>query len=402
MNARRTLLGALLVLLSGTMACGDGASELVESAHKKWEEQFQQGRLNMALATAQELQQEEPDSPDGYLLAARVQDAKMKPDQVVANLLQAYALQPEQFAQLGELVYAMGLTSNITSRKMHEFVELHASRFPDDPRLWEAEVVALSATIHDADTSEDIRARLLAELTTYMQGYTPPPDADSKTWYFISDALLLLNRTDDALKAMDAGILADTDTWDRLSLEMARAFILLHEGSPETAKQALHDYLNTYLAWTGCHFGMLMPVADYVRLTLKVRFDEDISLPPELEARREEALKREVRSPLGEEAISLTIRDLMAAADLGNTNMMARHIANLQTIFARDRGCIVETRIIKPHTLSMARILYGNALVAAGDESEAMMQYRLALEAYPADPWYQARLNPQTATTEEQ
>lgn len=359
--------GLLLALLLA--GCGSTEAHL-ENQDDAFHREMSDGRLLDALNRANELAREYPDHPDGPLLAAEVHEAILRPELALQDLQEAYTRAPKGFADLSWLV-RLQVDAGVSLDEVQGLVDRHAAAWGQDPCLWLARVVLLTARLADPDGGRVDPAPSRAALQALLASPAPGPPTDTVTWARVAEARLALDQPAEALDAMRAG--ADADplfaggiptrptlvSWDGLTLRLGVAIQQLQAGQDAEARENLELCLVTLQRWPGAHYGMLTPMADIIYLTLAVHYGEIRLLHPAIHQKQEDARSQGVGAAPDAEAIRNSIQAILSSMRVGRTDETVARARDLERLAPRLAGGLVTTRVVRPHLLALATAVQG-------------------------------------------
>ena len=362
----------------------------VEQRAAKVEALMAEGKLGQALNSAQYLQRKYPNRWEGWILAGRIYHDRWRPESAEMYLT-AYATKAQGFPALADLTLALGLSGQ-AKLKVKSLLDAHAAAYPDDPGLTEAHILAVADFLVQHDSSEATQAKMMKALKALVQDFRSQPRTTSEQYYHESEALMLLKRWDEATEAMERGIAANTRLWERLIMQMGLAFIRLHQNREGEAMGLMEEYVKLYSEWPGYHFAMRMPMTEFLQLTWRVRFGEDLAIPESVAARREAAQKAGVDVQFGTEETRQLLQAVIDADREGDAQTVIAGVSDLLVMLVRDRGCVTETSIVRPHILCMVMVLRSGYLQQMGDLDAALNDMVRAAALYPEDTWLQDKL----------
>jgi len=236
------------------------------------------------------------------------------------------------------------------------------------------------------------REQVEQRLTALLDDFDEKECGSACHCYYVSEAFMVLGRWEEAMQAMRRGVTMDDVRWSRLTMLMTRSFVQLHRGEVEAARVGLERYLQLYADWPGYHYAMLMPMPEFLQLTWRVRFGQDLALPEGLLERRKAAVAQGVGAQYDAPLLAGALQGLLAALAEDDLPSTREQLSDLRTLLGRDVGCIAETKVIRPHIGSMLTVLDGDLQLEAGDAEAAQRSYRRALERFPDDRWLKNKL----------
>jgi len=318
--------------------------------------QVERCELAPANSAARQLTRSHADRPEGWLLLGDIAKRRWDTLGAAEAYTQAYALSDASFPELPLLVQFMRLSGS-SDVDIDGLLDDYEQRYPDDPHLLDARLahVAQSAQQRLVD-GEDIQAeRALA--TEILDGPALPLCSSAPACYHRAEALFLVERWEQAEAVLTRGIDLPGDPWDQLTMRMSLAFLLLQRGEVEPAKALMQSYLDSYMAWEGCHFATLMPMPEYLGLTWRAHFGEPLEIPAAIASKRETARAQGVG---GQYDIGVTLRScgsLLEALAAEDPDAAGRYIEDLRILLARDIGCLSEAFVIRPHMVRTLDLL---------------------------------------------
>lgn len=350
----------------------------------------EQGQGEEALEASRDLARAWPHRIEGPLLAGTLHAARWERKEAGQAWMTAYRVQPEDFPDLPGLAFALGM-SETPALQVLDLLDAHEARFPDAPGLAEARVVALTELLNLEDTPEADRVRYREALARHLESVEALGPGPVTRLYHVAEAHLLLDQAGKAREAMEAGLGAPGDAWDRLILHMGLAFVVLHGGDEARARTLFSSYTANWLQWPGYHFAMRMPMLQFLEAVTRVRWGTPLPIPPQARSRAAAARAAGVKVQYGVEDTVARLDALFAAMDQGDDEAVLQGISDVLTLLARDQGCVVETRLVKP-TVTAHLLWHKARLLERGGQPQAAEEARQAArEACPQDPWFRSK-----------
>ncbi len=357
-----------------------------------------EGRLREAADLATRLRETHPERLDGWLLGAKALRARRDRRGVLTLLQEAYARQPAGFPALRELVdhTLAGPESAARGREAQALLAAHRAAHPGDAdRVTVASLMVTAYLLGQSDLdaasraqlTQDAEALLAATASTSGAAY-PYVHADR------ADVLVGLGRLAEALPEAQAAATDAPEVWTVYTQRWGAVCILFHLGRDAEARAALAALAADVRAWEGLHFGMTKPLWSWIRLTAWLRTGERLpDLPREatIDAR---ALSEGIQPQYGDAEVRAGVGRVLAAEDAALPSVAA-DVDALIGVLARDRGCEMENRVIRPHARALLHVLRARIHAQEGDLPAASAQIRAANDALPGDPWL-ATLTPVT------
>lgn len=385
----RHVLPLLLVLALALSGCGLWKAredarirERVEAIHAA----ARAREPDRALALCEALQQDHPNRIEGWLAAGRIHHDLWQNPEAGKAFEAAYKLDPADFPALPELALVLAL-AGMPREQIVRLLATHRREYPHTPGLAEAQVLALGEALNGYIADADRRKRYEERLAALVERFRSSPRTTSAQLYHESEALMLLGRWDEAREAMRNGIEADTDRWHRLIMQMTLAYLLLHDGEQEQAFRLIREYVKLYASWEPFHFSQRMPMTEFLQVTWRARTGEPLPIPDQVATRREAARKAGVQVQFGVEDTLTTLQTVIRTLDEDDPDATLSAISDAVTLLVRDRGCVSETRVVKPAVVSSLMVIEGDIHQQHDRPQEASAAYHRALSTFPRDPW---------------
>ncbi|GEM_PF-4139268 len=326
----------------------------------------------------------------GLIEQARLAEARWDPNQAVALLDRARLLDPASFPELPRLVYLMSVAHEADLRakgaRILALVEEHAAL--GTPRVGEARVVALTAIVNEGLHGEGERPDHLVAIEAALPDFEPPTRTDA--WYHLAEARLLLGDAPGAEEAMVSGSASAGHPWEELIQLQGLLFLKSRRG--EALPQDRSDYLRRLERWSEPHFAWRMALADFVILDGHVWDGEPAHTPEVFGAMAERADRAGMGTQVGNVQLAATFPELFSALEQGRIDDALARVRDVLTLLARDRGCVTETTVIRPHLTATLLTLRGDLLAASGSLEEAQAAWHKAAVVEPGNPRIAERL----------
>ena len=325
----------------------------------------------------------DPVARDALVVAALEAEARWDTTAAVQSLGQAHDLDPASFEELPRLVYLTSLVheADLKAKRERMLAMAEAGAAAGTPRAGEAEVVAWTAIVNEGLHDSGQRQASLEALEASMAGFEPPARTDS--WYHLAEAKLLLGDLEGAEAAMVEGSREGGHTWEELI--QLQGLLFLHSRRGDDVVAARAAYLERLEAWEEPHFAWRMALADFVTLDALVD-GLQASTAPDIRAMAGRAEAAGVATQVGNEQLAATLPELFSALETDDVEAALARIRDLLTLLARDRGCVTETVIIRPHLTADLLRLRARLLEGQGDEEGGAAALRKAALIEPDNP----------------
>jgi tetratricopeptide (TPR) repeat protein len=270
-------------------------------------------------------------------------------------------------------------------------IESHLALFPDDRDVAApARLATLAWILAQPSLSGEQREITLKSAEKALDAPIP---ATAGTHYLHdrSQLLLVVGRREEAIAAARAGYAKNDDTWRALLLRWSVASAYMHDKRDEQGYRLLAEVHAALLAWEGAHYGMGMPMLEFVELTAQIRFGQRLSAPGRDE--RLALLEREgVMIPREVVEIRTLIGELRDAIRSKNGNGARERAEALLAKVRPGDGTPLENELILPSVIAVIRVCLGDIMAQEGDYSSANRHYRAAMIDWPDDLWIDAKL----------
>ncbi len=381
-----------LVLFTPLLLVGcdrGGEAEEIRLASDAITAQVERCELKEAVKAADALIEAHGASPVGWQHKAEIALSRWETDEAWELYLQAFGRSEGSYPQLDELVQATVLAPGSKVKVLAIFDEYRARNL-DDRYLLTARFVPLTRALTlEAPQAQDASPEQLAML---LVPFDDQPCEASADCYRQSEALLLLERWAEARAVLERGIAKGDDPWEQLIMHKTLAFLLLHQGEEERARELFRSYLDAFADWGACHFAVLMPLPEYVALTSRAWLAEPLVVPERIEQTRQRARDQGVGGQYAVEENLATCQGLLAALEAGDSANAHARLDDLEVLLGRDYGCTSETVVARPHMVATVQLLRADLLAAEGDLDRARAQLEAALTLFPEDPVLTGRL----------